>query len=390
MPEMYDVIIVGGGIVGLTAALAMSLRNDAVAILDAGSLELSPETLDPRVYAVNQASVDLFETLGVWALMDKNRKSPYQHMHVWDSKNSAYIDFDARLVASSELGYIISEAVIKQALLQKIAMQSNISCFALNSVRHVSCDKDLVTVASDKQTLQGRLLMVADGGESPTRKLLEVPVTTWSYHQHALVATVRTEDSHQQTAWQVFNPDGPLAFLPLVDSHHCSIVWSTTPKRALQLSLLDEDVFNHELTRAFAHKLGNVTLQGKRFHFPLTMRHSQRYSGNNWLLLGDAAHTIHPLAGLGLNVGLADVTAFLSLLDLSPASHCTQKMLGAYQRQRKCAVWQTIALMGGLKTLFANPLPPIAALRGLGLELCNRLTPLKRLMIEHAAGRLLK
>jgi 2-octaprenylphenol hydroxylase len=152
----------------------------------------------------------------------------------------------------------------------------------------------------------------------------------------------------------------------------------------LQLSALAEDAFNLELTRAFAHKLGNVTLESKRFHFPLTMRHSQRYSGNNWLLLGDAAHTIHPLAGLGLNVGLADVASCLSLLDSS--SEVGKKILGAYQRERKSAVWQTIALMGGLKTLFANPLPPIAALRGLGLDLCNRLTPLKRLIIEQATG----
>lgn len=384
MPEICDVIIVGGGIVGLTAALAMASRSYSVAVIDAGSLVASTTALDPRVYAVNRASSVLFEQLGVWHLIDDRQKSPYRHMHVWDSKSGGCIDFDARLVANSELGFIIAESAIKQTLLQKIETQSNIYCFPANSVRDVVCEDELVTVTSDKQTWQGRLLMIADGGESPTRKLLKIPITTWSYHQHALVATVRTEEIHQQTAWQVFNPDGPLAFLPLVDDHHCSIVWSTTPKRALQLSTLAEEAFNLELTRAFAHKLGDVTLESKRFHFPLSMRHSKAYTGRNWMLLGDAAHTIHPLAGLGLNVGLADVAACLALLD--SFSGFGKKMLGTYQRERKSAVWQTIALMGGLKTLFANPLPPIAALRGLGLDLCNRLTPLKRLLIEQAAG----
>lgn len=384
MSETSDVIIVGGGIVGLTAALAMASRNFSVAVIDAGPLVSSITALDPRVFAVNRASSVLFEQLDVWHLIDDQQKSPYRHMHVWDSKSGGCIDFDARLVASSELGFIIAEAAIKQALLQRVGMQSNIRCFPANSVRNVACNDDLVTVTSDKQVWQSSLLMVADGGESPTRKLLKIPITTWPYHQHALVATVRTEEAHQQTARQVFNPDGPLAFLPLIDAHHCSIVWSTTPKRALQLSELAEEDFNLELTKAFAHKLGNVTLESKRFHFPLTMRHSQRYSGNNWLLLGDAAHTIHPLAGLGLNLGLADVASCMSLLDSSATVN--KKMLGMYQRERKSAVWQTIALMGGLKTLFANPLPPITVLRGLGLDLCNRLTPLKRLLIEQAAG----
>lgn len=386
MSETYDVIIVGGGIVGLTAALAMSARNFTVAVIDAGPLVSSIVALDPRVYAVNQASVALFEQLGVWPLIDDLRRSPYQHMHVWDSRSSGSIDFDSRLVASPQLGFIIAEAVIKQALLQKIATQSNIRCFPANSVHRVISDENGVTVASDQQSWQGRMLMVADGGESPTRKLLNIPITSWSYHQHALVATVRTENVHQKTAWQVFNADGPLAFLPLVDSHHCSIVWSTTPKRAVHLSALDENAFNCELTRAFHHKLGKVSLESKRFHFPLSMRHSQRYSGDNWMLLGDAAHTIHPLAGLGLNTGLADVASCLSLLDAAPTPQFSKKMLGAYQRERKYAVWQTIALMGGLKTLFANPSSPVAAIRGLGLSLCNRLTPLKRLLIEQAAG----
>ena len=243
-------------------------------------------------------------------------------------------------------------------------------------------------MGSHDKVWKGRFLVIADGGESPTRKLLNIPVTTWPYHQHALIATVRTEKNHQQTAWQVFNPDGPLAFLPLVDPHYCSIVWSTRPDRALHLADMSEASFNQALTQAFAQKLGQASLASPRFHFPLMMRHSTRYAGNNWLLAGDAAHTIHPLAGLGLNMGLADIAACLNALDSSGKAEFTRKALGAWQRERKYAVWQAITFIEGLKTLFANPLPPVVSLRGLGLGLCDRLTPLKRLFIEQAAGRL--
>jgi len=244
----------------------------------------------------------------------------------------------------------------------------------------------MVSVSSDNQTWTASLLIVADGGESPTRQLLQVPVTTRPYQQQALVATVRTELPHQQTAWQRFNPDGPLAFLPLVDKQQCSIVWSTTKARAAWLADLPEDSFNEEIARAFDSPLGAVSLTSQRQQFPLIMRHAQQYTGKNWLLMGDAAHTIHPLAGLGLNLGLADVAAWIHGLDASVTKMPSRKVLSAYQRQRHYEVSKVIALMGGLKALFANSLPPIIGLRGLGLTLCNRLTPLKRLLIEQAAG----
>lgn len=384
MTQPCDVLVCGGGVVGLTAALAMARRGATIAVLDAQALDVAPLTEpDRRVYAINQASKKLFQQLAVWPLMDESRLAPYRHMHVWDAASGAGIDFDSRDVASSELGVIVEEGVIKQALLQALSQQDSVTCFPFHSVTRIEEHDDGVSVASVQQSWQTRLLLVADGGHSPARQLLNVPITTWPYHQHALVATIRTEKPHQQTAYQVFNPDGPLAFLPLVDEHLCSIVWSTTPKRAEQLIHLEDAAFNLALGKAFQHKLGDVTLAGARHQFPLVMRHTQQYAGKHWLLMGDAAHTIHPLAGLGLNIGLADVAAWLSCLDVSTRQ---DKALGSYQRQRKQAVWQSIALMGGLKTLFASPLPPMVALRGLGLNVCNRLTPLKRMFIEHAAG----
>lgn len=379
----FDVIVVGGGVVGLSAAIAMRQRGFSVAVVDAGNL--TAETQNRRVYAINQASRKLLTSLDVWSALEAAQISPYTHMHVWDAVNNGHIDFDARMIATNELGAIIEESALKKAALAK-ALALGVILFPYSRVTLVTTNNNGVELRADNQLWQSRLLIVADGAMSATRQLLGVSITSWPYHQHAIVATVTTEQSHQQTAYQVFNPDGPLAFLPLADKHQCSIVWSTSPARATQLMQLTDDEFSHQLTCAFNAKLGTCQVMGIRHQYPLHMRHTKQYSGSNWLLMGDAAHTIHPLAGLGLNVGLDDLAVWLSQLDTSKTHNWSNKILSAYQRQRKHAVWQTIALMGGLKTIFANPLPPIAALRHIGLNACNNLSPLKRLFIRHAAG----
>lgn len=388
MSQQFDVVVIGGGVVGLTTALAMARRSFSVAVIDAGAMTANLNTLDPRVYAINQASQNLLQELDVWQLLDKTRVSPYRHMYVWDAANGAHIEFDARMVAAEHLGNIIEESVLKQALLQALSKQkTGLTLFAHNRVTAVEPSADSIKVTGAEHSWQAKLLMIADGGNSLCRQLLNVSLTTWPYHQQSIVAMVSTENAHLHTAYQVFNSDGPLAFLPLANEKQCSIVWSTTAARAKQLMAFSDEEFNRDLTAAFASKLGQVRVEGKRYQFPLTMRHAKQYSGSRWLLLGDAAHTIHPLAGLGLNVGLADVATWLACLDTSKNLLATKRALGSYQRQRKHAVWQIIAMMEALKTLFTNPLPPVVALRGLGLRVCNELSPLKRMFIEQAAGK---
>ncbi|MFA5960666.1 MAG: FAD-dependent monooxygenase [Tatlockia sp.] len=386
MKQKCDVVVVGGGVVGLTAALAMHSCGFQVVLLDAAKIQGVSLQNDPRVYAINQASEALWRSLGVWEHIDRTRLSPYQRMYVWDALSQDHIQFDSRTIAASSLGVIMEESVIKEAIYKTIAAQpAGITLLAENAVKAIEQKEDSIEISTASQCFEAKLLMVADGANSPCRQLLNIPIRSWSYHQHAVVAEVSTEKEHQQTAYQVFNADGPLAFLPLANSNRCSIVWSTTPARAKALMELTDPLFNKELTEAFASKLGQVEVQGRRYQFPLTLRHTRQYSGSRWLLLGDAAHTIHPLAGLGLNVGLADVASWMSCLD--KRNIASKKALNAYQRERKHAVWQTIAMMDGLKTLFSNPLPPLVALRGLGLSLCNRITPLKRFFIEQAAGK---
>lgn len=388
MTTVFDASIVGGGIVGLSAALGMAKRGFQVALIDHGPLTSHTSQADPRVFAINHASQRLLTSLGVWPLLlehrNKNRISPYQHMLIWDAVSDAHIEFDARMMAKDTLGFIVEESVIRAALLHALTSMDNVVLFPRQTIDTLSKEGDLIQLGSGKKHWMTRFLLAVDGAHSPCRTLLNVPVTSWDYEQHALVATVTTELPHNQTAYQVFNPDGPLAFLPLLNPHQCSIVWSTTPTRAKELVSQSDDSFNQALTDAFSGKLGAVTVTSSRHQFPLVMRHVQQYADANWLLLGDAAHTIHPLAGLGLNLGLADVADWFSLLDKNPGKLPLKKHLAAYQRQRKHAVWQTILLMQSLKALFGSQLRPIRLLRGVGLQCCDHIPLLKRLFIDFA------
>lgn len=386
MNQQFDVLVVGGGIVGLTAALAMAERDYSVAIIDSGPLTLDECHPNLRVYAINQASQFLLTELGIWQRLDLDRISSYSQMHVWDAINGAHIDFDSRFIAAKSLGAIVEEQMLKHALLEQIFVQPGISLFPNSIVDNVRSEEHNITVFSQDIAWEGQLLMIADGANSPARQKLKVDLTRWSYNQQAVVATVNTEKPHLHTAYQVFNSDGPLAFLPLASMHQCSIVWSTNPSLAQKLMGLSDQDFSVELTKAFAAKLGEVNVASVRHQFPLEMRHVKQYTGNRWLLLGDAAHTIHPLAGLGLNVGLADVRSWINCMDKTNITLCSKKALGAYQRERKHAVWQIILLMEGLKRLFSQSALPLVSLRGLGLRLCNEITPIKRLFIQHAAG----
>jgi 2-octaprenylphenol hydroxylase len=381
----YDVIVVGGGIVGLSAAIAMNQRGFSVALLDAGSLTVDTAGIDSRVYAINNASQSLLQTLGAWDYLDKTRVSPYNHMHVWDAANAAHIDLDARMVGMDRLGTILEESIIKEALLKCISQQA-IHMFPDSKVVEVQANSEAVCLKDANSAWQAKLLIIADGAASVTRQLLGVAVTSWPYHQQAIVTTVHTEKPHERTAYQVFNQDGPLAFLPLADAHQCSIVWSTISTRAEKLLNLHEEKFAEQITNAFAAKLGQCTVMGKRYQFPLHMRHAKQYCGARWLLMGDAAHTIHPMAGLGLNVGLADLAAWNKSLDMNQDKRWSSRMLNTYQRERKYHVWQMIALMEGLKMAFSNPLSPATMLRGLGLRVFNSVLPLKKLVIGKAAN----
>ena len=386
MTKSTEVLIIGGGVVGLAAAVSMATRGFAVTVLDAGDLDASAVIKNTRVYAINTASQALLTELGVWALLPEEAFSPYQGMHIWDESNQAEIDFHARDLTRSELGFILEESVLKTALLTRaFALPITLVSHA-RVLKAIEITNGMRITIEDENVWEAKLCMIADGANSKMRDLLKVPVTTWSYHHDALVATVHTEKPHQKKAYQVFCADGPLAFLPLKNAHHASIVWSHPPERIKALMALENGAFEAALKKAFSAKLGDVALLTQRIAFPLRMRHVEHYTGTSWMLLGDAAHTIHPLAGLGLNVGLADLTAWLALLDKQKNGVWSRQMLGAYQRERKHAVWLVIGLMQGIKAMFGMSATPVRFVRGMGMRVLNQVSSLKRLLMTYAAG----
>lgn len=383
--DTTDFIVIGGGVVGLSAAIAMRQRGYRVTVLDKNVLISQLDDPASRVYAVNQASQILFEKLGVWPLIDDTRIAVYERMHIWDKLGKTSIDFDARTMACDRLGVMLEESAIKSALLKQ-AQILDIELVSNWETQAIENQDQAIVVSSTERAYHAQWLIVADGAHSATRDFLGVTMVSWPYKQKAIVAKVRTEQSHHKTAFQIFHTTGPLAFLPLVRPDESSIVWSITTPQADDLMALSDDIFEERLAMAFEHKLGQVTLLSKRRTFPLHMQHVKRYTGERWVLMGDAAHTIHPLAGLGLNIGLADLAIWLQYFPVHTHRFPTERMLSVYQRQRKHAVWQMILFLQAMHVLFRQSDLPILALRGIGLTLCNRLPFVKRLIMTYATG----
>lgn len=384
LTKKFDFCIIGGGIIGLTAAIALAKKHLSIAVIDAGLLEVNSKTASQstaRVFALNPSSEALYASIDIHF-----PASPYLRMDIWDAVTNASIHFDARMNAKSRLGSMVDEDTLRESLLRKIMSEEHVQLFSKQAISTIhEFDHGIVLESQDGMTWEADFLVVADGANSPCRALLKIPMSSWSYHQHAVVAKVSHELSHQQTAYQVFLNHGPLAFLPLLDQHQSSIVWSTKPEHANALVTISDTEFNEKLNHVFGSKLGEVHVIGNRAQFPLHMRHVTKYAGARWVILGDAAHTIHPLAGLGLNIGLADLKTFLLLIEENGPHWMRKKPLQAFQRQRKSEVWTMIGLMQGLHVLFSTQTWPLPTIRQLGLHGCDRANWLKRLLIDVAS-----
>ncbi len=385
----YDLVIIGGGIVGLTLANRLANANLQIAVLDQQNLQPTPliEAYDVRVSALSWGSQVLFQNLAIWPDIEAMRLSPYTKMYVWDASTDAHIEFNAREMAETNLGHIIENKVIHQALLQKLTHSSQVHLIN-TALEEINIEPDRVEVKlTNGNMLTTKLLVGADGINSKVRELAGIAVDYQAYGHTAIVATVRCEKAHQQTAWQCFLPEGILAFLPLTDLHTCSIVWSCDTSVAERLLKLDESAFAIALEDIFAKHLGKIELLSKRLSFPLAMRHARHYVVPRIALVGDAAHTLHPLAGQGLNLGLADAD---KLAQVIIETNQRQRDIGwlvnlrAYERWRKKENLSMILAMQGFKNLFGSSLPPLVWLRGQALRLINKTPSLKHFFVRRA------
>jgi len=394
--RQYDVIVVGAGMVGAAFAclLARSDTSLSIALLEArATAPFDPEQFDPRVAALTEKSRTLLDCCGAWDSIAAQRVSAYGAMQVWDAEGTGEIHFDCQDVQQPNLGHIVENSLVVESLLAKVDKLNNIDFICPVSVAQYSQSESQVSVdLSTGEQLLAPLLVAADGGNSSIRERFKFATREWDYGHSAIVTTVQTESVHQQTAWQRFMPTGPLALLPLDkqgDHHYCSLVWSQESDEAERLMALDDEAFCIELSRASEHCVGKILSVDKRHAIPLRQRHAKDYVVERVALLGDAAHTIHPLAGQGVNLGFADVKALVDTLcaEAKRGNDLGSLMcLNKYQRLRKPENLATMAAMEGFKRLFAADNVAVRLLRNIGLGKVNQIKPLKNEIIRQVMG----
>ncbi|WP_351124260.1 FAD-dependent oxidoreductase [Shewanella sp. T24-MNA-CIBAN-0130] len=388
--QTYDVAIVGGGMVGLATAIGLANADLNVVVIDAGTIQAVSGEPKLRVSAINKASQQLLQNLGAWQYLDDNRVSPYQKMSVWDKDGLGKIEFDAHSISETHLGSIIENDAISYALAKRASEISNLTHLEGQRLERIAFgEREAWLTLANGDNISAAVVVAADGANSWVRQQCSIPLTFWDYGHHAIVATVRTELAHDATARQAFLPGGPLAMLPLYDDHLCSIVWSVSPDQAKQLLALDEVEFSKALTAALDGRLGLCQVISERQSFPLRMRYARHFARHRLVLAGDAAHTIHPLAGQGVNLGFLDAA---SIIDTFTQLHEQGKDLGEYshlralERWRKAEAMEMIATMEGFKRLFAGSNPLKKAMRDIGLTLVDNVAGLKTVFIKQAMG----
>jgi 2-octaprenylphenol hydroxylase len=387
MIHRYDIVVNGGGMTGLALACALGQQGKKVAVLEAGPepAEFAPGSEpDLRVVALNRASQALLDNLGAWNRLRGWRISPYQRMHVWDAGNSGNISFSAADLGEPNLGHIVENNLIQRALFEVAQSLESVDWIDNIRIKNIAIDtRDAIITLEDGRILTSQLIIGADGRFSQVREAAGIALHSRDYHHQGIVAIIGTEHPGDLTAWQRFLPDGVLAFLPLSDGRS-SIVWST--QRAEEILALDDEAFKQALGEAFDFHLGKILTASKRAAFPLIGRHADTYIKPRIALIGDAAHTIHPLAGQGVNLGFMDVAELANVLSTTQRDYGSLSVLRRYERARKGENTAMQKLMEGFQTLFINNIPPLAGLRGLGLTIADNLLPIKSEMMRYAMG----
>ena len=389
--EHFDIIVIGGGIVGATTACALGEAGLNVALVEARSATASEAKSgrDPRVFAVTRASERILRSLHAWDAMPPEDVFAFTDMEVWDAGGGSALHFDCAELGEPYLGHIIEPRIILAALLDRLGAISRVSLLRPARFReiHAAADEAIVEL-EDGRTLHARLVVAADGVRSPVRDALGIRTREHDYRQSSLVALVRTSEPHRNTAWQRFLPGGPLAFLPL-EANWCSIVWTRPTAEAERLLTLDRETFHAELGAAFDFRLGEITDSGEREVWPLQRRHAEHYVADRAALIGDAAHAIHPLAGQGVNLGLLDAA---TLVQVVLETHARGRDFGTLRNLRRFERWRRgdnalmMSAMDGINTLFSNASPPLQTARVMGLGLVNRAGMVRHLLMRHAMG----
>jgi 2-octaprenyl-6-methoxyphenol hydroxylase len=389
--DSYDLVIVGGGMTGLTLACAVAGAGLQVMLIERQPLAaVVAPGFDGRVTAIAQGSRRLLAALGLWSELAADAE-PIRDIRVGERHSPLTVRYDHRAVGDEPLGHIVENRLIRAALLGRVQalVGRSLTLAAPAAVGRIRWREEGARLRlEDGSEAAGALVAAAEGRSSPTRAAAGIDVLRWDYRQTGVVATIAHERPHRGVAVERFFPDGPCAVLPM-SGQRSSIVWAAQDRLAQELVGLDDEAFLDELAERVGDALGGLTLAGPRWHYPLSMVQARRYTGRRLALVGDAAHAIHPLAGQGWNLALRDVAALAELvvdarrLGLDPGDPA---LLARYERWRRFDSLALIAITDGLNRLFGNDLLPLRVARELGLGLVERVGPLKQFFMRHAMG----
>lgn len=390
--QAFDIVINGSGMIGLTLACGLQGSGLRVAVIDHRVQKSLHFAEQPKlcVSAINAASQRLLQHVQVWESIAAQQANPYRSIEVWERDSFGRIVFDSTRLGYPELGHVVENSIIQQVLWRRAEQLPEVTLITSATLRQVNWgENEAFLNLDDDRSLTARLVVAADGASSWLRTHANIPLTFWDYQHHALVATVRTAQPHGNIIRQMFNSDEILAFLPLSHPNVSSIVWSLPPDLAQAHLTASVETFNAALAMKFNLTLGLCKLQGKRQTFLLTGRYARNFAAHRLVLVGDAAHTVHPLAGQGVNLEFMDVAELLGEV------RCLRKAgkdighypyLRRYERSRKYSAARMLAGIQVFCVLFAGQQPLKKWVRGAGLRLVDRLPGIKQCFIKQAMG----
>ncbi|GHD42621.1 2-octaprenyl-3-methyl-6-methoxy-1,4-benzoquinol hydroxylase [Marinobacter persicus] len=409
MTQHFDIIITGGGMVGAALATGLGRQGHHVALIDLAE----PAPFDPhsrpdiRVSALSAGSEDYLRSLGAWTAIPAMRATPYRRLGVWDAANHPitdrlpedlnHVEFNADDLGTSHLGHIVENSVTRLALWQTAQQQDNVTLLTGQGISSLSQNDQMATIGLEDGTqLHARLVIGADGARSQLRELAGIGTHRDQYQQQAMVMSVRYRGEPQDITWQGFYPSGPRAFLPLhgAGEQHpgetwASLVWYDSPARHEELMAMDDRELMMELRHEFPASLPKLTHIDARACFPIARQHANQYYSGRVVLAGDAAHTINPLAGQGVNLGFQDAWCLQTLLEearLNGTDPDRQSLLAQYEQQRRPANRRMMLTMDVFYHLFSNEIPPVHLLRNLGLGAARALPFARNRVARYAMG----